>query len=300
MSKNRLPPASMTGFSRIGGTHGPHGWAWEVRSVNGRGLDIRLRLPAGFEALDQPVRAAIAGRITRGNFSATLTVDMAEAPRTVRLNPAVLEAVIAAAESVRERLGGPALTVEGALRVTGVLETSDAGRDDEARAAVSRAAQEGFSAALDELVVMRQREGQAVAAALLRHLETIAQLVDVAAGSPARTQEAVQARLEADVRRLVAADAGLDAARLHQEAVLLATRADIQEEIDRLHAHVAQARQLLAEGGPVGRRLDFLAQEFGREANTLCAKSNDITITRAGLDLKAAIEQLREQIQNLE
>lgn len=301
MSEKSRAPASMTGFARASGTLGPHGWAWEIRSVNGRGLDLRLRLPGGFEALEPQARALVAGRLSRGNVSATLSVDMAAEPHTVRLNALALEAVISAAESIRHRLGGPTLTVEGALRLPGVLEAGEAGEDGEAaRAPVAGAALEGLATALDGLIAMRRREGQALTAVLLRHLETIEGLVDVAEASPARTPEAVRTRLEADVRRLVAADAGLDAGRLHQEAVLLATRADIQEELDRLRAHIAQARQLLADGGPVGRRLDFLAQEFGREANTLCAKSNDVAITRAGLDLKATIEQLREQIQNLE
>ncbi len=300
--------ASMTGFARKSGTAevstdaGSAGfsWGWELRSVNGRGLDFKLRLASGYEAIEPQVRECLTKALTRGNVSATLSVEQVSAPAAVRLNPAVLEGVLAAAEVVRSRIGGAPVSVEGVLGLRGVLETAESTSDDAMRAELGGVLVEAFAAAVDDLVAMRRTEGRAVAAALSRHLEAIEALVDVAEHSPARRPEAIRQRLEADIRRIVGADAGLDPDRLHQEAVLLASRADIQEEIDRLRAHIEQARGLLAGGGAVGRRLDFLAQEFGREANTLCAKSNDVDITRAGLDLKATIEQLREQIQNLE
>jgi uncharacterized protein (TIGR00255 family) len=219
----------------------------------------------------------------------------------VRLNEAVLADVVAALERLRARLpdaAPPAL--DGILSLRGVLETVDETDDEAARAMLARAILADLDGALDALVADRQREGAAIGAVLRSRLDAVEAAVRAAEASPARQPEAIRARLKEQIETLVQASPALDPDRLHQEAVMLATRADIREEIDRLTAHVAAARALLAESGPVGRRLDFLAQEFNREANTLCAKANDRELTTIGLELKALVDQFREQVQNLE
>ncbi|WP_208948151.1 YicC/YloC family endoribonuclease [Segnochrobactrum spirostomi] len=292
--------ASMTGFARTAGTFHGQGWAWELRSVNGRSLDLRLRLPPGLDGLEAEVRARAGKRLTRGNVTIGLQLEAGAATGRVRLNAQVLDDVLAIAETIRARVGGPLPSAEALMAVRGVIEAGEGTPSEADRTALQTALLAGFDAALDGLVAMRRIEGASVAAALARHVDTIEALTAAATRAPGRTPEAIRARLAADVARLFEQQPALDEQRLHQEAALLATRADIQEEIDRLQAHVAQAREILAAGGAAGRRLDFLAQEFGREANTLCSKSNDVDLTRIGLDLKAAVDQLREQVQNLE
>lgn len=293
--------ASMTGFARRDGAVGATRWTWEVRSVNGRGLDVRLRLPPGWDALDPPARAVISRALARGNVTANLQLETdAAAGAVVRLNEAALAAAIAAAEEVHRRVGGVPASVGELLAVRGVLEVADLSHDAAAREALAAALTAGLEATLVDLIAARRGEGAAVGAVIGSQISTIAALVARAEASEGRRPEAIRARLAEQVRRLLDTGAAFDAERLHQEAVLIATRVDVQEEIDRLKAHVEQARALLAGDGPVGRRLDFLAQEFGREANTLCSKSNDTELSRIGLDLKATVDQLREQVQNLE
>jgi uncharacterized protein (TIGR00255 family) len=293
--------SSMTGFARRDGVEATPRWTWELRSVNGRGLDVRLRLPPGFEAVDVPARASIGRALIRGSVTANLTVEMPSAGGAgVRLNERALASVLEAAEQVRLRIGGAPPSVEGLLALRGVLEPAEAEADPDAHARLESAVLAGLEAALVELVAARRGEGAAVAGIVAGQLDAIEALARRAAAAEGRRPEAIRARLAEQVRRLVDASPALDAERLHQEAVLIATRADVQEEIDRLTAHVGQGRALIAEGGAVGRRLDFLAQEFGREANTLCSKANDAELTRIGLELKAVIDQLREQVQNLE
>ncbi len=291
--------SSMTGFARSSGASAGGQWVWELRSVNGRGLEQRLRLPPGFDDVEVEARGRIAKAFTRGNIGATLTVETAAAG-TFRLNEAALEAVIAAAERVRVRLPGATVSADGLLGLRGVLEPIDAVRNEDDERALRQAVLTGLDQALASLVAARRAEGESVATVVIGQLDRIAGLTAAAAATDGRRPEAVRARLEDQLRRILEANAAFDPERLHQEAALIASRADVQEEIDRLAAHVAQAHAILAEGGPVGRRLDFLAQEFGREANTLCSKSNDAELTRLGLELKATIEQFREQIQNLE
>lgn len=292
--------SSMTGFARRDGVVGAARWAWEVRSVNGRGLDVRLRLPPGWDALDPPSRAAIAKALGRGSVTANLQLETDVGPGGIRLNEAALAAAIAAAAEIHRRVGGPPATADAIIGVRGVLEPADQAMDDAARETLSRAVIGGLEAALRALVEARRDEGRAIAAVVAAQIDTIAALVTRAEASDGRKPEAIRARLAEQIRRLLDVNAAFDAERLHQEAVLIATRVDVQEELDRLKAHVEQARVLIAGDGAVGRRLDFLAQEFGREANTLCSKANDSELSRIGLEMKATVDQLREQVQNLE
>ncbi len=291
---------SMTGFGRADGAAGPMRWHWEVRSVNSRGLDIRLKLPAGFEALEPRVREAVARRLKRGNVAVALTVKREEAVSQIRLNHDLLQQVLTAAERVRVSVGGGHVSVDGVLGVKGVLEVVEASETDEEAEARALAMLASLEEALQGVEDARASEGARLREVLVDLTLSIERAVEEIAASPARTPEAIRQRLREQVERLLEASPAFDETRLHQEAVLLATKADIEEELQRLRAHVAAARELLDASEPVGRRLDFLSQEFNREANTLCSKANDGQITRLGLHLKALIEQMREQIQNIE
>lgn len=303
VSRDRLPVhaplASMTGFARVTGSHGAWRFGWEVRSVNGKGLDLRLLLPPGFEALEADVRTRTGQVLTRGSVSATLTAAREGDTSTVRVNQPALEALYRALTESAARLGAPAPTLDGLLGVKGMVEIAEPEDSEEEHRALMSAVLVGFDRALAELGAMRAREGEALNGVLTERLDAIATLVGRAERLPERGVEAVKARIAEQVRVLMEA-AALDPERLHQEAVLAVTRADVREELDRLTAHLAAARDLLATGGPAGRRLDFLAQEFNREANTLCSKSNSVALTQIGLDLKLLVDQFREQIQNLE
>jgi uncharacterized protein (TIGR00255 family) len=291
---------SMTGFAREAGATGPYQWAWEIKTVNGRGLDVRLRTPPGYDAVGEDARQQILKALSRGSCQLNLTVTRAATTPRARVNEGVLAALVEALGRLKLPESVRPASVDGLLAVRGVVEFDDEA-DDPALAAVLagdlRAAIGGMIEALQET---RQAEGRALAGVVEGHLSTLERLVAAAEASPGRQPDAIRARLETQVAALIGAAPSLDPGRLHQEAALLATRADIREELDRLSAHVEAARALLREGGTVGRRLDFLAQEFGREANTLCAKANDVALSRIGLDLKAAVEQFREQIQNVE
>lgn len=290
---------SMTGFARADGGSDLR-WTWELRSVNGKGLDVRIRVPPGFERLEPAIRERVASRLSRGNVQAQLSVDRRASGQRVIIDEAVLAQVIAAIKQIGERINAQPPTLDGILSVRGVVNLEDADADEETRAAIDTEILAGLDAALDGLAQARRREGVAIGALLMARLDEIAALTRRAESSPARQPETIRARLSEQIAALLDAAPALDPDRLHQEAVLLATKADIREEIDRLDAHVAAARDLLQKGGAVGRRLDFLAQEFNREVNTLCAKSNDRSVTAIGLEMKAVVDQLREQIQNLE
>ncbi|MGB3720438.1 MAG: YicC family protein [Proteobacteria bacterium] len=291
---------SMTGFARADGAIGPTRWHWEVRSVNGRGLDLRLKLPSGYESLEPLVREAAAKRLKRGNVAIMLSVKREESIAQVRLNPELLQQVLAAAEQVRAAVGGSNISVDGLLSVKGVLDVVEAEESEEEVEARTQAMMASLEEALAGIEAMRASEGARLRLVLLDLLHEIERCVEAAAASPARSPEVIRARLKEQVARLLETSSAFDETRLHQEAVLLATRADIEEELQRLRAHIAAAREMLDTTEPVGRRLDFLSQEFNREANTLCSKANDREITRLGLELKALIEQMREQIQNIE
>jgi uncharacterized protein (TIGR00255 family) len=292
--------ASMTGFARAHGRAGEAAFVWELRSVNGRGLDLRLRVPQGLDGVEPQARELAGKRLARGNVQASLSVERPPRPAEVRLNAALLEELAASLRHAAARTGLAPPGLDSLVGVRGVVEVVEAQETDEDRQALSEAVLAGFAEALAALHEARLREGAAIAAVLGGHIDAIEGLVARAEGMAARTPEAVRTRLAEAVRLLVDAEPRLDPDRLHQEAVLAATRADVREELDRLTAHVAHARRLLGEGGAVGRKLDFLAQEFNREANTLCSKSNDRELTEIGLALKTAIDQLREQVQNVE
>jgi uncharacterized protein (TIGR00255 family) len=296
------PLASMTAFAaRRGEGPGGTGWAWDLRSVNGRGFEPRLRLPEGIEGLEAAVRAALSARIVRGSVTLTLRLAREAAGEGVRINPAGLAAALDALRAVADAAAAADVAVAppSAAEVLAIRGVTEAGNGEAGDQGGLRAALlSDLEALLDAFVAMRQAEGAALGALLAGHLDRIAALAAEARGVAAARADRWRAmQAEALARAL---DTPADPARLAQEIALIVTRADVTEELDRLEAHVAAARALLAEGGAVGRRLDFLTQEFLREANTLCAKANAIDLTRLGLELKAVIEQMREQVQNLE
>ncbi len=295
-----MPLCSMTGFARVDGAGEGYRWTWEVRSVNGKGLDIRLRLPPGFDHVEPAARERIAAGLARGNVQAGLAAQHEAGTGRVHINEEVLAEVIAAMERVGAKVAAAPPTLDGILAIRGVLETVESDPDEATRTALSGHLIADLDRAVADLIAMRTREGAAIAAVLTTRLDELERLARAAEASPARTPKAIRARLVEQVTALLDAAPGLDPDRLHQEAVLLATRADIREELDRLYAHIAAARELLASDAAVGRRLDFLAQEFNREVNTLCSKSNDRALTAIGLEMKAVVDQLREQVQNVE
>jgi uncharacterized protein (TIGR00255 family) len=292
--------SSMTGFARGHGVSSSYAWAWEIKSVNGKGLDLRLRLPPGWDAIEAAVRARAAASLARGSIQANLTIERAGATPTVRINTAVLEAVLAAARQLSRQIEASPPTLDGLLSLKGVIEVSEEEESEEERRGAEAAVTAGFAEAIDALAGMRRHEGATLARVLAARLGEIAALTERAELVPGRRPEAIRTRLAEQVAALLAQSDRFDPDRLHQEAILIATKADVREELDRLIAHVAQAKALIEQGGPIGRRLDFLAQELNREANTLCAKANDVELTNIGLELKAAVEQFREQVQNVE
>jgi uncharacterized protein (TIGR00255 family) len=290
----------MTGFARGDGMHGDTSWNWEARSVNGRTLDLRFRLPTGFEALEIRARGLAQEKLARGNCTVNLWVRRESGRAEIRLNETALRQAKAVAERARGVTGLKHARLDTLLGMRGVVETAEAEESEEALAALHLAMIASLAGTLDELVRARSSEGERLQAVIEKQLATVARLIEIAAGATAQQPAAIAARLAEQVARLTEAGAALDPERLHQEALLLAAKADIQEELDRLRAHVAAANELIASGQPAGRKFDFLAQEFNREANTICSKAADIEITRTGLELKTVIDQLREQVQNIE
>jgi uncharacterized protein (TIGR00255 family) len=292
--------SSMTGFARIHGVAGAYAWAWEIKSVNSKGLDLKLRLPPGWDAVELPVRNNATKALARGSVFANLSVSREGVAPVVRINQPVLEAVLAAAKELSGKTNVAPPTLDGILSLKGVMDVTEPEESEAERTAAEAVIVSGFARALEGLEQMRRTEGAALGHVLAERLAQIAALAARAEATPGRKADAIKARLAEQIATLLESSQRLDPDRLHQEAILLATKADIREELDRLAAHVAQARKLLAEGGPVGRKLDFLSQELNRESNTLCAKANDVELTNIGLELKAAVEQFREQVQNLE
>ncbi|MEM9635986.1 MAG: YicC/YloC family endoribonuclease [Pseudomonadota bacterium] len=294
--------ASMTGFARALGETGPVRWTWEFRSVNGKSLDLRIRIPTGLETLEPRIRERCSKVLRRGNVSIGLAMQRDQSEQEFQVNESALEAVLSTIDLLKNRVPDLAPpSIDGILAQKGVFELKEPEDDEEAQAALHKALLTSLDVALIDLVDMRHTEGQAIGNVVRSQIDRIAELTQAAEDLPARKPEAIKARLQKQVADLLdASDGQLDPQRLHQEAVFLATKADIREELDRLQAHVAAVRELMDTAGAIGRRLDFLAQEFNREANTLCSKSNDVDLTAIGLDLKAVIDQMREQIQNLE
>jgi uncharacterized protein (TIGR00255 family) len=292
--------SSMTGFARASGASGPYRWVFEVKSVNAKGLDLRLRVPSAFDRIEVEARARLGRALARGTCFANLNLQNDGAASQARINTKALAAVVQAVKAATEGMGLAPPTLDGLLAIRGIVDVVEAGDDEPTLAAACSAALASLDQAIAALVATRRSEGAALAAILTERLAAIASLTQAADENPGRRPEAVAIRLAQSVATLLEAGHGFDENRLYQEAVLLAAKADIREELDRLKTHIAAARELIVLGGPVGRRLDFLAQELAREANTLCAKANDVTLTAIGLDLRAQIEQLREQIQNIE
>jgi uncharacterized protein (TIGR00255 family) len=296
-----MPLKSMTGFGRSAGQENGASWIWELRTVNGRGLDLRFRLPPGMEAFELRLREHTAKSLARGNCAISLALKLASGMSDVRLNEAALFRVAELAERAREiTRRHESVTLDALLGFKGVLEVAENQAGEDSTNALHEALFASYANALAAVVAAREAEGGRLAQILGSKLDEIEALVAEAEASPARAPEAIRERLEAQLQRIFGEGVDLDRDRLYQEAVILATRADIEEELKRLKSHIAGARDLLADSEPVGRKFEFLAQEFQREANTLCSKSNAADITRVGLRLKSAIDQFREQVQNVE
>ncbi len=308
MAKRQLadgkPVSSMTGFARQEGGDERFTWTWEIKSVNGKSLDLRFRLPPGYDALEGRARASAAQCCARGNLQVSLTMKAAAAAQSYRINRELLDRLLALSGELAAERGETApvapASLDGLLAVRGVVEVAEEEDEPDAKAAREAALAEDLERALAALAEARRAEGARPLQIVSGHLASLQALVDKAAASAAAQPEALRARQRAQVEELLTASPALPEERLAQEAAVLATKADIREELDRLVAHIEAARELLAGGGPVGRRLDFLCQELNREANTLCAKAADVDLSRIGLELKTVVDQLREQIQNLE
>ncbi len=292
--------SSMTGFARGHGVAGTYAWAWEIKSVNAKGLDVRLRLPPGWDAVEIPARAQAAEKLARGTVYANLTVDRRGVAPTVKVNEPVLAAVLATLKGLSGKVDAAPPSLDGILALKGVIEVAETDESEAEKSAAESAIVAGFTAALADLVAMRRAEGKTLGALLSARLAELSALADRAEKAPGRKPEAIKARLAEQVATLMNASERFDTDRLYQEAILIAAKADIREELDRLASHVVQAQKLIADGGAIGRRLDFLAQELNRESNTLTAKANDVELTNIGLELKSVVEQFREQVQNLE
>lgn len=292
--------SSMTGFARSHGASGPYTFEWELKSVNAKGFDLRVRLPQGFDEVEAHAKKRAGEVLSRGTIYANLNVKRANAAATVRINEDVLTAVLKVAAQLAGRVDAVAPSIDGLLSIKGVIEVAEPESDEEEDKAARAAVAEAFDKALAELVEMRKREGTSLGQILIQRVDEIEGLAKKAEASPGRKPEAIRARLAEQIATLLDASDRFDADRLTQEALMIATKADIREELDRIASHVAQARELIGKGGPIGRKLDFLAQEFHREVNTCCSKSNDIELTNTGLAMKNVVEQFREQVQNLE
>ena len=290
----------MTGFARAAGHDGGLGWTWELKSVNGRALDIRFRTPSGYDRLEAAARASLNKRFKRGSFTASLALTRAAGEESWRINRTLIERLLALGSEFAGRVDSAPPRLDALLAVRGVVEPVDDAEDEDAAERRNKALEASFERAVEALAEARAAEGARLAAILISQLDGIAQLVAEAGRAAAARPDAVRARLKEQIAALLESHSGFSEERLNQEAVLLAAKADVREELDRLGAHIAAARELVGSGDAVGRRLDFLCQEFNREANTLCSKSSDLALTRTGLDLKAAIEQFREQVQNVE
>ncbi|MFD1746157.1 YicC/YloC family endoribonuclease [Rhizobium helianthi] len=291
---------SMTGFARREGSVGRYRWVWELRSVNGKGLDLRLRAPSGYEPLETEIKKRISDRMSRGNIQATLNVSIGEAKVEAVLNRDALNAILSLRGELADLVDPSPLKLDTILGLRGLVEMREAEETTDALQMRDAAILAGLEQAADDLVAMRIGEGDALVSVLKQQLRTIEALVAIVEADPSRSPEEISRRLQGQLAVLLENSNGLDRDRLYAEVALLATKADLREEIDRLKAHVAAVDELLQKGGPIGRRLDFLAQEFNRESNTICSKSNSAAVTAAGIELKVVIDQFREQVQNLE
>ena len=290
----------MTGFARSHGTSGPYTFEWELKSVNAKGFDFRMRLPPGWDDVELSARKRATELLSRGTVYANLNVKRSIAASNIRVNEDVLAAVVRIAGQLAARIDAVAPSIDGLLAIKGVIEVAEPEANEAEEQAARVAVAASFEQALASLIDMRKREGATLGDVLKQRLDQIEQLAGRAEKAPGRQPEAIRARLAEQIAVLISASDRFDSDRLTQEALLMATRADIREELDRIASHLSQSRALLDKGGAVGRRLDFLAQEFNREVNTCCSKSNDLELTNTGLEMKNVVEQFREQVQNLE
>ncbi|HKH01317.1 MAG TPA: YicC/YloC family endoribonuclease [Bradyrhizobium sp.] len=292
--------SSMTGFARSNGASGPYAFEWELKSVNAKGFDLRMRLPPGWDELEAFAKKRAGEVLSRGTVYANLNVKRTTAVSTVRINEEVLASIVKVAGDLAGKIDAVAPSIDGLLAIKGVIEVVEPQSNEAEDKAAKAVAAKAFDNALVELVEMRQREGVTLGQILSQRMDEIEQLAKRAEAAPGRKPEAIKERLAEQLAALLEASDRFDPDRLNQEALLIAAKADIREELDRIASHISQAREMIGKGGPIGRRLDFLAQEFNREVNTCCSKSNDLELTNTGLEMKNIVEQFREQVQNLE
>jgi uncharacterized protein (TIGR00255 family) len=292
--------SSMTGFARSRGASGPYAFEWELKSVNAKGFDLRMRLPPGWDDLEAFAKKSAGEMLSRGTVYANLNVKRTNAVSNIRINEDVLASVVKVASMLAGKIDAVAPSIDGLLAIKGVIEVVEPEANEDEDKAAKAAAAAAFEQALANLVEMRRREGITLGRILIQRMDEIEVLAMKADAAPGRKPEAIKARLSEQIATLLEASDRFDLDRLNQEAILLAAKADIREELDRIASHVSQAREMIGKGGAIGRRLDFLAQEFNREVNTCCSKSNDLELTNIGLELKNVVEQFREQVQNLE
>ena len=291
---------SMTGFGRAEGQSHGVSWVWELRAVNGKGLDLRMRLPNGYEGIEQSARKILGAALSRGNIQISLTTGrQAGAPQTL-LNEEFLDGVLAAIGVIEGKAKVAPSSAADILAIRGVMDAKDTGLDGEDQEALELAILNSLQEATAGLIDNREQEGRALADVLSGLVRQIESLKVAAEEDPSRTPEAIGQRLKEQLSRIDTQDKDFDQDRLYQEVAVLATKADIREELDRLDAHTAAAHELIAKGSPVGRKLEFLAQEFNRESNTLCSKSNAVSLTNIGLELKVVVDQFKEQCLNVE
>jgi uncharacterized protein (TIGR00255 family) len=292
--------SSMTGFARSHGASGPYAFEWELKSVNAKGFDLRMRLPPGWDELELFAKKRAGEVLSRGTVYANLNVRRSNPVSTVRINEEVLASIVNVAGVLAGKIDAVAPSIDGLLAIKGVIEVVEPESNEVEDNAAKAAAGAAFDQALLDLVEMRQREGATLGQILAQRMDEIERLAKKAEAAPGRKVEAIRARLAEQIAALLETSDRFDPDRLNQEALLIAVKADIREELDRIASHISQAREMIDKGGPIGRRLDFLAQEFNREVNTCCSKSNDIELTNTGMAMKNVVEQFREQVQNLE
>ncbi len=292
--------SSMTGFARSHGASEPYTFEWELKSVNAKGFDLRMRLPPGWDELEAFAKRRAGEVLSRGTVYANLNVKRTGAASTIRINEEVLASIVKVAGVLAGKIDAVAPSIDGLLGIKGVIELVEPESSEDEDKAAKAAAGAAFDQALLDLVEMRQREGVTLGQILSQRMDELERLAQKAEAAPGRRPEAIKARLAEQIAALLETSDRFDPDRLNQEALLIAAKADIREELDRIASHVSQAREMIGKGGPIGRRLDFLAQEFNREVNTCCSKSNDLELTNTGLAMKNVVEQFREQVQNLE
>jgi len=285
--------SSMTGFARSHGASGPYAFEWELKSVNAKGFDLRMRLPPGWDDIEAFAKKRAGEVLSRGTVYANLNVKRANAVSSIRINEDVLASIVRVACVLAGKIDAVAPSIDGLLSIKGVIEVVEPESDEAEDKAAKAAAATAFEEALANLVEMRRREGIALGQILAQRMDEIEKLAKKAEAAPGRKPDAIRARLAEQIAALLESSDRFDPDRLNQEAIMIATKADIREELDRIASHIAQAREMIGKGGPVGRRLDFLAQEFNREVN-------DLELTNTGLEMKNVVEQFREQVQNLE